>query len=240
MAYVVIKAGGAGYRIEPWERPKQFIEIQGIPIIIYTLKLFEDNPEVEAICVSCISGWEGYLENAARVHGISKLRWIVQGGNVAQRSIYNGIQKVGEFCAPNEVVVIHDAVRPMISQRVIRESILTAGKYGTAVVTTPCFESILVSENGKECTSICDFHKMFIARAPQSYRYDLLSQVYHRAEEQGITNSVSTDELFIQMGYSVRNVIGNTYNFKITTVEDVELFAAIVSSRKEGIFYGRI
>lgn len=229
MVYVIVKAGGTGVRMQPCERPKQFIEVGEKPIIIYTLEQFQHNGLVDNICVSCIRGWEGYLMDFAEKQGITKLRWVINGGPTAQQSIENGLAAVKPYCKPDDIIIIHDAVRPMISQKLITLSIQEARKKGCAVVTAPCIETMLWSENGELCEATYERRKLFQSRAPQAYRYDLLAKAYDQAQKLGIQNTLSTDDLFLQLGIPIHLIIGSVHNIKITTPDDVKMFQAMVA-----------
>lgn len=232
MAYVVIKAGGTGVRMQPCERPKQFIEVDGKPIILYTLEQFQRNENVEGICVACIRGWEGYLMDFAERYGITKLRWIVEGGSLAQASIDNGIHAIAPFCNEDSVVIVHDAVRPMVAQALINQSIEIASISGAAVVTAPCVETMLWSEDGQLCEKTYDRNKLFQSRAPQAYRFGTLQGAYRKARDLGITDSLSTDDLFLRLGLPIQLIIGSVHNIKITTPDDVKMFQAMVAYKQ--------
>lgn len=216
-------------RMQPCERPKQFIEVNGKPIILYTLEQFQRNEQIEGICVSCIRGWEGFLLDFAERYQITKLRWVVEGGALAQRSIENGLHAIQSHCKETDVVIVHDAVRPMVSQRLINQSIQIAQEKGCAVVTAPCFETMLWSEDGAVCERTYDRNKLFHSRAPQAYRFDVLVRAYEQAKASGICDSLSTDELFLRLGIPVNLIVGSVHNIKITTPDDVKMFQAMVA-----------
>lgn len=232
VVYVVIKAGGTGVRMQPCERPKQFIEVDGKPIILYTLEQFQRNAQVEGICVSCIRGWEGYLMDFAERYGVTKLRWIVEGGVLAQASVDNGIQAIAPYCQEDDIVIIHDAVRPMVAQKLIDRAIDVAMETGASVVTAPCVETMLWSEDGKHCKKTYARNKLYQSRAPQAYRFETLREAYRKAREMGITDSLSTDDLFLRLGLPIEIIVGSVHNIKITTPDDVKMFQAMVAYKQ--------
>lgn len=234
MNYVVIKAGGVGMRMQPCDRPKQFVEVEGKPVIIYTMECFQQNELIDGICVSCISGWEDYLKDFAKKFGITKLKWVVVGGETPQQSIMNGLNAVYPYCNKDDIVIIHDAVRPLVSQKIINQSIENAIEFGASVVTAPCVETMLWSDDRASCTRTYDRSKLFQSRAPQAYNMFELMKTYEEAEKRGIKNSLSTDEIYIDMRKDIKQIVGSVHNIKITTKDDLEMFNAMVKYRKEG------
>lgn len=232
MNYVLIKAGGKGERMQGIEIPKQFIKVDSIPIIIYTLLEFEKNIQIDGICVSCINGWEEFLRKEANKFNITKLKWIVEGGNTPQKSIDNGLKELSKVCNDDDIIIIHDAVRPLINQELINKSLENAKEYGASVVTAPCIETMLWSDEGIYCSKTYDRDKLFQSRAPQAYNCKKLLSAYSEAEKRGITNSLSTDELFITLEIPIVQIIGSVHNIKITTLDDIEMFEAIIMYRK--------
>ena len=148
MNIALILAGGSGSRTEQ-SVPKQFISIYEKPIIIYTLEAFQNHPEIEGMIVTCIEGWHDVLKGYAAAAGITKLRWIVDGGDNGQSSARNALLALEDVCKPEDIVIIHDAVRPMISQEIITDCILKAKEYGSGLSAIRCQETIMRTEDGK-------------------------------------------------------------------------------------------
>ena len=164
----IITAGGSGSRMHQ-DIPKQFLTVNERPVIIYTLEAFERHPEIDAICVACLEGWERVLSSYARQFNITKLRYIVQGGGTGQESIKNGLFELEKYFAHDDVIMIHDGNRPLISSEIISDSLRVLRKYGNAVAAIPCAEVLMESVDGM---SSGKFHKrehFFRTQTPHSF-----------------------------------------------------------------------
>ena len=186
MNHVVIFAGGTGTRMSDSSIPKQFIEIDGKPIIIRTLEHFSDHSEIDDIVVACIPSGIELLENLIDGYGITKVKEIVPGGKTGYDSIHNGVMKVAEFASPDDLVLICDGVRPMLSEELISNCIKLAKEYGSAVPVVPCIDSVLYSEDGETCRMNYPRQKLFVTQAPQGYtlmiwwKQDIMWILHHR------------------------------------------------------------
>ncbi len=228
----MIIAGGKGTRTNQ-EIPKQFLNINDKPIIIYTLQAFQNHPEIDSILVVCIDGWQDMLWAYSRQFGISKLKWIVPGGHTGQESIHNGILKLAEKCSDNDLVLIHDAIRPNVSQEIISDSIAQCKSSGSAVTVIPCVEAILVRQpSGNSSEEVYPREQLARTQTPQTFALGKLKWAHAEAEKRGITNSVATCTLMVELGEQVSFCPGSEKNIKITTAEDLEIFKALLNSRK--------
>ena len=177
MNIALIIAGGKGVRMHS-ELPKQFISVHDKPVIVYTLEAFQRHPNIDEIYISCLDGWDNVLNAYARQFKISKLKEIVKGGDVGQQSIYNGITKIAECHAADDMVLIHDSIRPLVSSDVISDCIVTCQQYGNAITTIPCAEAMLVSEDGQSSQRIFDRDCLKRTQTPQAFRLgDILEAV---------------------------------------------------------------
>ena len=149
MNVALILAGGSGSRTEQ-SVPKQFLSIYDKPIIIYTLEAFQNHPEVDAIIVSCIDGWLDVLAGYARAYGITKLKWIVKGGENGQASARKALLELESHCKEDDIVIIHDAVRPLISKEIITDCIAKAREYGSGLSAVRCQETIMRTEERRK------------------------------------------------------------------------------------------
>ena len=148
MNYALLIAGGSGNRMGQ-EIPKQFIHVDDCPIIVHTMKAFERHPDIEAIAVVCLEGWETVLRSYANQFSITKLRWIFKGGETGMESIHNGIYGLkAEGCNDDDLILVHDGVRPLVSQDIISSNIATCKRFGNAITGIQCREAILVSDDG--------------------------------------------------------------------------------------------
>ena len=187
MTIAIIIAGGSGHRMGQ-DIPKQFINVYDKPILIYTLEGFQNHPMVDAIEVVCIEGWENVVWAYAKQFGINKLKWITKGGNTGQESIRNGVYNLEEIASKEDIVIIHDGIRPLVEPEVLTDVINKAKEYGNAVTSMPYNEQIFVISKDDEATTTQFIPRETLRRVstPQAYRFDLLDSKYHEAYEKEI------------------------------------------------------
>ncbi len=227
MVTAMLFAGGVGRRMKSDDLPKQFIEIGGKPIIVRTMEHFEKHPEVDRIVVACKEDWIDHLEALIKDYKITKVHSVVPGGATGYASIHNGVMETAKFMAdPDDIILICDGVRPMLTERLISDSIRYARECGTSVPVTPSIDSLLFSEDGKFCEKSYERSSMYITQAPQGYTMEKILWAHSEAERRGILNPVSSSELFIELGEKVRLFEGERINIKVTTQEDLEILNA--------------
>ncbi len=215
-------AGGSGVRMESSDLPKQFLEVGGKPIIIHTMEHFSKHPMVDAIVVACKADWIDYLKELTAQFGVTKVRKIVPGGATGFDSIHNGVIATAEFSLDNEdIILICDGVRPMLSEKLITDCIEHTKKYKTAVPVTPSIDSLLYSTDGETCGKSYERNTMYITQAPQGYTMERILWAHEEAYKRGILNPVSSSELFIELGVKVHIFKGERFNIKVTTPEDL-------------------
>ena len=222
MVHAMIFAGGIGARMKSLDIPKLFIDVDGKPIIIRTLEHFSKHPQVDTIVVFCIPDKIDYLWGLIKEHRIEKVVGIVGGGANGHQSIHNGLVEVEKHSTPDDVVLICDGVRPMLSAKLISDCIETAREHETAVPVTPSIDSVLESPDGETCCKSLPRKQMFITQAPQGYTMRKIMWAHDEAEKRGITNPISSSELLIELGETVRIFQGIRENIKVTTPEDLQ------------------
>ena len=235
MNIALIIAGGSGNRMGQ-DIPKQFMHVDGAPIIIHTMKAFEMHPDVDAIAVVCLKGWDTVLQSYANQFCISKLKWIFFGGNTGMESIHNGIYGLkDEGCQDEDLVLIHDAVRPLLSQEIISSNIAICKAYGYAITGIQCREAILVSEDGFTTKKSIPRDTLIRTQTPQTFRLGNIIKVHELAKQKGILNSVASCTLVAELEEDIEMHIvpGSEKNIKITTVEDLEMLKALMHTSKE-------
>lgn len=229
MNIAIIIAGGSGKRMGQ-DIPKQFINVYDKPVLLYTLESFERHPQIDAIEVVCIDGWHDVLRAYARQFNITKLKWIVSGGASGQESIRNGVYSLEGKVQSDDIIVIHDGIRPLVDASVLTDVLIKAQKYGNAVTSMPYNEQIFIINPDDSSTT-----KQYIPRetlrrvsTPQAYRFDLLDQKYHEAFEKkiGIYGSSYTNTMMVELGVTLHFAAGSDKNIKLTTKDDLELFKA--------------
>ena len=226
MATALIFAGGTGRRMNTRSKPKQFLEIHGKAIIIYTLEHFEYHEEIENIVVVCVKDYIEELKGLLRRFGISKVKKIVSGGITGHDSIYQGLLAMGEFTADNDIVLIHDGVRPLIDEELITLNIDTVKKYGNAITCEADKESQIRSLDGKTVCEMPPRDQMYTAKAPQSFYYGEIRQLYDRAYEDGI-KSIDSAQLCSLYHKDMHMVKSTSNNMKITEPADFYICRAL-------------
>lgn len=223
-------AGGSGARMHQ-DIPKQFLNVNDKPIIIYTLEAFQKHPDIDAIEVVCLDGWHEILKAYAKQFNITKLVNIVSGGKNGQDSIRNGVFDLMSRYHEDDLVLIHDAIRPMVSQDIISDNIAKCKQFGSAVTVIPCMEAMLLSENGMDSDKSVPRDQLLRTQTPQTFPLGKIYNLHQEALKKGILNSVASCTLMVELGYSVHFAVGSEKNIKITTVEDLEIFKALLSSK---------
>ena len=224
-------AGGSGNRMHQ-DIPKQFITVNERPVIVYTLEAFEKHSEIDAIAVVCIEGWEQVLWAYAKQFNITKLKHVVPGGKNGQDSIRNGVFELEKHYGPDDLVLIHDAIRPMVSAEIISDNIRVAREFGNAITVIPCAEAMVQTENGVVSVGSYPRDRLKRTQTPQAFRIGDICDLHRRALDAGITNSVASCTLKIEMGEQVYFSAGSEKNIKLTTVEDIDIFKALLAAKR--------
>lgn len=235
MNIALLTAGGTGNRMGQ-DIPKQFMPIDNKPVIIYTMESFQTHPEIDAIGVICLKGWEVVLQSYANQYNITKLKWIFEGGNSNQESIYNGLVGLKQAgCSDDDIILVQDGVRPLVSERIISENISTCKKFGYAVTGLTCKEAIMEQVDDTVRKIDIPRERLVRTQTPHTYRLGTLIEGHQTAKEKGVENTVASCTLFSAIGVSDQHLVrGSEQNgLKLTSPEDVELFKALLHSTKE-------
>lgn len=230
----LIIAGGVGARMQQ-AIPKQFMTVFDKPIIAYTMEKFENHPAVDVIAVVCLDGWENILTSYAKQYNITKFKHIFPAGSVGQESIKNGIMGLAEHYGDDAIVLIHDAIRPNLSKDVISECIAVTKQNGNAIVCVPCQEAMLETKDKICSESSYPRDNLKRTQTPQGFKLGIIKNVHKKAAELGITNSIASCTLMIEVGEKVYFSTGSEKNIKLTTPEDVEIFKALLRGDKGDI-----
>ncbi len=235
MNIALLTAGGVGNRMGQ-DIPKQFMTIDNIPVIIYTMQAFQRHPLVNAIAVVCLKGWEVVLQAYANQFNITKLKWIFEGGDSNQHSIRNGLEGLRDAgCSADDIILVHDGVRPLVSERIITENIEKCRKYGYAVTGLVCKEAIM--EKVDDCVRNISIprERLIRTQTPHTYRLGDLLNAHQEAEVRHVENTVASCTLMSALGIdSQRLVLGSERNgLKLTQTEDIELFKALIHTEAE-------
>lgn len=232
----IILAGGVGNRTGQ-DIPKQFLNIDDKPIIIYTLEVFQKNPLIDEIEVVCKEGWHDILRAYAKQFNIDKLKYVITGGESSQESIKLGVFNLENELEKDDIVVIHDGVRPLVDEEVLSDVIATCEKYGNAVTSLPYNEQIFLVNEEDESTTNKYVPRDGLRRVstPQAYKFGEIDEAYHYAYNNnvGIGNSTYANTLMVDLGKTLHLAAGSDKNIKITTRDDIEIFKAYVKSDKD-------
>ena len=233
----VIFAGGSGKRMNTVAKPKQFLELNGKPIIIYTIEIFDNLPEIDGIVVVCIESWIPHLLKLIRKFEITKVVDIVPGGETGQDSIYNGIVSAYENFTEDDMVLIHDGVRPLINEKAILDNIHAVEQYGNCITCIPATETFVVKqENGT--LDIPARSNSLIARAPQSFIIKDILFAHKRARKENKHDFIDSCTMMSHYGYNLHTIIGPMENIKITTPTDFFVFRAMEEVHENQQIFG--
>jgi len=234
MVAALIIAAGRGNRMGQ-DIPKQFLNVYDKPVLIYTLESFQRHPEIDEIVVVCLDGWQDILWAYARQFNIKKLKRIFPGGATAQESIRNGVSGLKGICAEDDIVVIHDGIRPMIEDFVLTDVIRKCRRYGNAVTSMPYNEQIFVADGGETSARYIPRDTLRRVSTPQAYLYGKLSWAYEKAfaENIGIQASTYANTLMVDLGERLHFAAGSGKNIKLTTKDDLELFKAYLKMDRD-------
>jgi 2-C-methyl-D-erythritol 4-phosphate cytidylyltransferase len=229
-----IIASGAGHRMGQ-DIPKQFINVFDKPVLIYTLEGFQKHPQIDAIEVVCLDGWQDMLRAYAKQFNIDKLKWIVNGGATAQESIRNGVFGLQRYCSDDDIVIIHDGIRPLVDADVLSDVITVCKQRGNAVTSLPYNEQIFIMDDENSTTQYIPRDTLRRVSTPQAYTFGKVNSAYHTAFEEGIGIGPSsyTNTMMADLGERLYFAAGSDKNIKLTNTDDLEMFKAYLQSDKD-------
>lgn len=240
MNYGLIFAGGVGSRMNTKALPKQFLEIHGKPIIIHTIEHFENNSNIDGICVVCVADWIDYLKNLLSRFGIKKTKWVLSGGATSSESQYIGLKAIAESVdySKDDIVLIHDGVRPMITSDLIDRCINGVKQYGSAISVAPATETIIRSTEDGIIQDTIIRSECQLARAPQSFYVKDILEAHDVAKSEGIDNFIDSTSLLLHYGKQLHIVECGPENIKVTTPSDFYICRALLDARENSQLYG--
>lgn len=225
----LVIAGGVGHRMGQ-DIPKQFINVYDKPILVYTLESFQRHPQIDAIEVVCLEGWHDILWAYAKQYKITKLKWVVSGGSTGQESIRNGVIYLEGKCSDDDIIIIHDAIRPLVDSMVLSDVIIKCTQYGNAVSSLPYNEQIFIVDDENSTKKYIPRETIRRVVTPQAYKFKKLDWAYHKAFDCkiGIYGSSYTNTMMVELGERLYFAAGSEKNIKLTTMEDIALFKALL------------
>lgn len=227
-AYALIIAGGVGARMKT-DIPKQFLSVFDRPVLSYTMEAFQKDNNVDGIAVVCVDGWDHLLDAIAKQYGITKYMGSCLGGATGQQSIYNGLLFLKERIGADDIVLIHDAIRPLVSEAIIDDCIDKIKEFGNAVSVIPCNEVILKNADGRTDLSDGTILRSTLRRTqtPQGARLNTLLEMHEKAIKEG-KSYIATADLLLGSGYEVHYSLGSEKNVKLTTQDDLDIMKALL------------
>ena len=228
----IIIAGGVGNRMGQ-DIPKQFINVHDKPVIVYTMECFQKHPDIDSIIVVCLDGWADVLRAYANQFNITKLVSIVKGGNSGFESIRNGVYEAKRLYNDNDVILIHDGIRPNLSSDIISNNIVVCREKGNAITAIPCREAMLYTIDSISSNKSIDRSSLLRTQTPQTFFIKDLYTLHQEAIEKNVTDSVASCTLMVELGKEVYFSPGSEKNIKLTTTDDIEIFKALLNSEKD-------
>ena len=233
MNIALIIAGGSGQRTNQ-DIPKQFLSINDKPLIIYTLEAFQFHRAIDSILIVCIEGWREAMGAFARQFNITKLRTIVAGGKTRHESVKAGIDALeimNVTIKEDDILLIHDANRPLVSVETIDDCLESVKEYGACVPVLPCYDWMLLTEDGKTSTESVDKGKLVRAQSPEASTFGKIKWAYDRIELDNISNLSGLSSILIALGETIHLSKGSERLMKVTTAEDFELIKAVINTK---------
>lgn len=232
MNIALILAGGTDPKFQ-MSVPKQFVNVFNRPVIVYTLEAFQKHKDIDAIMVACLDGWQEMVNAYAKQFNIDKLKWVITGGNDGQASARMGILALQDVCKADDVIVLHDSIRPFVSGDIISDSIRVCRLHGMGVAAVRTMDTIMKTSDGLVGTESISRYAIIRVQTPQAYRMDRLLDIHKKAVAAGIVGEVDTNSVVSKLGEPVYFSKGSDLNMKINTVEDVEMFKALYRMQRE-------
>lgn len=232
MNIALILAGGADPKFQ-LRVPKQFVNVDNRPIIVYTLEKFQNHPEIDEIVVACLSGWQEMVKAYAKQFNITKLTEVVEGGESGQASSRLGVNILLKTHEKDDIIILHDAIRPLVTDEVISDCIRVCRRKGMSVAAIPSQETIMKTEDGKTGNENISRFSVMRIQTPQAFRLGELAQMHEEAVEEGICNEWEMSSVVAKLGRKVYFSQGAEVNIKISSIEDVEMFKALRMKRDE-------
>ena len=232
MNIALITAGGNGTRMHQ-DIPKQFLNVNNKPIIVYTMEAFQNHPDIDAIEVVCLDGWHQILEAYAKQFNITKLVGIVSGGKNGQESIKNGLNEINKKYSKDDIVIVHDGNRPLVSEEIISDSIAKCLMYGSGIAAIPCVEAMLETDDRISSNKQISRDNLMRTQTPHAFKLEKLLWAHEEAEKMGIKNSVASCTLMLELVEKIYFSAGSEKNIKLTTPVDIEIFKALLNTQKD-------
>lgn len=233
MNIAVLLAGGVDPTFQ-MDIPKQFVNVYNKPIIVYTMQKFQNHPEIDAIMIACLKGWENMVQAYAKQFHIDKLKWIITGGLTGQDTSKLAADELSKSCGDEDIVIIHDSIRPLVSDEIISDSIRVCKEKGMGISSVSSMDNVMLTNDGESGLQSISRYTFRRIQTPQTYQLGNLRKFHEEAMEQKVRNENDTNNMVSKLGVKVFLSKGSDLNIKINTVEDVEMFKALYNMNAEG------
>ena len=227
MNTAIILAGGVGSRMGV-DRPKQFLMVQDKPIISYCLDIFQKHSEIDSIVIVVSEQWQDFTEEYVQKYGVTKVKGYAPAGKSRQHSIYNGLKCIDKNVPDTDIVIVHDAARPLVSDQIISDCIKGATDYDGAMPVISVKDTVYQSKDGQEIGCLLKRSELFAGQAPESFKFRKYFDIHNQVTDEEIGATAGSSEIAYRHGMEVRMVKGSERNLKITTIEDLETFETIL------------
>ena len=227
MNTAIILAGGVGSRMGV-DRPKQFLMVREKPIISYCFDIFQKHSEIDKIVVVVSEEWQGFVEEYAQKFGVTKLCGYAPAGKTRQHSIYNGLKCIEQNAPDTDIVIVHDAARPLVSDQIISDCIKGATEFDGAMPVISVKDTVYQSKDGKKIGQLLKRSELFAGQAPESFKFRKYLDIHNEVSDEEIASTAGSSEIAYRHGMEISMVKGSERNLKITTIEDLETFEAIL------------
>ncbi len=232
MVVALLTAAGMGTRMHQ-DIPKQFIHVDDKPLIVHTMEAFQKHPSIDAILVVTLDSWSAVLKAYADQFGITKLKWVVPGGETGQESIRNGLEVLEQELSSDDIVMVHDGNRPLVSSEIISDSLAVFAEHGSAVAVIPCTEVVFESDDGVSSVKSTEREKLFRTQTPHTYLLQELLDAHREAEEKRLPPMAASCMLMKELGKTTYFSKGSEINMKITTMDDLKIFKALLHTKED-------
>ena len=234
----VIFAGGTGQRMNTRTKPKQFLELHGKPILVYTMEVFQKCQGISDIVLVMLEDWIPYTKELIEKYRINKVKAIVSGGITGQESIFHGIKKAKEISNENCGILIHDGVRPIIDIETIDKCIQSLEQFGNAITVSPAIETVALVDDENSVGRILPRKRCLMAKAPQCFMLDDIYNAHLKAKDENKYDFIDSASMMQYYGYTLHTVFGRPENLKITTPADFYIFRAIIDAQENSQIFG--
>ncbi|KGK86062.1 IspD/TarI family cytidylyltransferase [Clostridium sp. HMP27] len=228
MNIAIILAGGIGSRMGIKDMPKQFIDVYGKPILVHTLESFDSNMNIDSICIVTLKDYIEEVNILLRKFEINKVKWVIEGGSNRQESTLKGLQAIEKDCKEDDIIVIHDSVRPLISQRIIDDNIKSAKEFGAVDTVIHTSDTIIRSIDNQSIDSVPIRKELFLGQTPQSFKFSIIKEAHECAIKNKIEDATDDCQLVLKMNKKIQLVLGEKLNFKITSFDDLAMLKALI------------